>query len=144
MGEAQERWEQIRSSMLDNGKSPEEVQDIALGMTKAMYDLANDLTYPMDEDGNQMRVHELIPFLAYHLARCGYRKIQDQAVIKQIVHPRRGRPGIVDDAVLYVPVDSPGVIPSVFVPDPEEPVEEAQWHTKTHITLNGDTIKGGN
>ena len=148
MGEAADRWEAMRQRMSEQGRSQEERNAAAADMTKALYDLANDLTYPEDQDGNQVNMHWLIPILSYHLARCGYRKHEDEAVIKQIPHPRRDSPGVVEDAVLYVPVDATGTIPEAFInpPDPAEaPAEPVNqpWRTKTHITLNGDTLKGG-
>ena len=148
MGEAADRWEAMRQRMSEQGRSQEERNAAAADMTKALYDLANDLTYPEDQDGNQVNMHWLIPILSYHLARCGYRKDKEAAVIKQIPHPRRGGPGVVEDAVLYVPVDATGTIPEVYInpPAPEEaPAEPVNqpWRTKTHITVDGESVKGG-
>ena len=73
-------------------------------------------------------------------------KHEEVATIKQIVHPRAGHPGVAEDAVLYVPVDATGAIPKAFIEPPEEhpgsQVNE-RWTTKTHITVNGETLKGG-
>jgi hypothetical protein len=148
MGEAQQRWEEIRARMRENleqAPQDENAEERARAMTKAMYDLANDLTYPVDGDGNVMNLHWLIPFLSFHLARCGYRKDEEAAAIKQIPHPKRGEAGYAEDAVLYVPVDATGVMPDCFLATPQEaPVDaDIPWHTKTHITYNGETIKGG-
>lgn len=147
MGEAQDRYNRMREQLANRAanRDAEEVgrsQDLA----KALYDLANDLTYPTDAEGNQYNVHALIPVLADHLARCGYRKHEDLAIIKQVVHPRRGHAQVAEDAVLYVPVDATGTIPEAFIPTPEEQPEDPmndQWRTRTHVTVNGDTIKGG-
>jgi hypothetical protein len=144
MGEAQERLEAAQTRIRDaRGNAAARAQD----RVKAMYNLANDLTYPTDGEGNQLNIHHLIPILASHLEKCGYRKHEELAVIKQIPHPRRGYAQVVDDAVLYVPVDATGTIPPAFIPptpeeEPSDPMND-QWHTKTHITVNGDTIKGG-
>jgi hypothetical protein len=123
----------------------EDSVEVARDRSKALYDLANDLTYPVDDHGNQVNIHWLIPLLAQHLEKCGYRKHEDKAVIKQIPHPRRGHAQVAEDAVIYVPVDTHTGIPKVFISTPEEqpydPVND-QWHTKTHITFNGETVKG--
>ena len=145
MGEARDRYKEMREAIA-KASSTEEAQARAQDFSKALYDLANDLTYPQDAEGNQYNVHALIPVLADHLARCGYRKIKETATIKQIPHPRRGHAMVAEDAVLYVPVDAPGTIPGAFIPTPEEQPEDPmndQWHTKTHITMDGETIKGG-
>lgn len=147
MGEAQDRYNAMKASLEDRARrSNEEEVERARDRRKALYDLANDLTYPTDAEGNQYNVHALIPVLAAHLEKCGYRKHEDLAVIKQIPHPRRGHAMVVEDAVLYVPVDATGTTPAAFIPTPEEQPEDPmndQWRTKTHITMNGDTIKGG-
>ena len=147
MGEARERYNATRERVRVMASNSEDAAAKARDRVKAMYDLANDLTYPTDGKGNQMNIHHLIPVLAAHLEKCGYRKHEELAVIKQIPHPRRGHAQIVDDAVLYVPVDATGTIPAAFIPptpeeEPSDPMND-QWHTKTHITVNGDTIKGG-
>lgn len=145
MGKAQERYEAMRKSLLEQNDL-RELHARAQDRTKAMYDLANDLTYPTDGEGNQYNVHQLIPVLASHLEKCGYRKHEELAVIKQIPHPRRGHAQVAEDAVLYVPVDATGQMPSAFIPTPEEQPEDPmndRWTTKTHITVDGDTLKGG-
>lgn len=143
MGEARKKFEAMQAAMHETDVKK---QQEAEGLAKAMYDLANDMAYPVDLDGNQMNIAALIPFLSLHLARCGYRKHEDQAAIKQIPHPRAGRDGIAEDAVLYLPVDATGTIPEAFVRPPESdlsaPVNQP-WTTKTHITVDGETIKGG-
>lgn len=147
MSTANERYEQMKQRLnemaADRG---EEEAARSRDLTKALYDLANDLTYPTDAEGNQYNVHALIPVLADHLARCGYRKHEDLAIIKQIPHPRRGHAQVAEDAVLYAPVDATGTVPQAFVPTPQEqptdPIND-QWRTRTHVTVNGDTIKGG-
>lgn len=123
----------------------------AAAIAKAMYDIANDLTYPVDEQGNPYNVHFLIPALSYHLARCGYRKDPDAAVIIQQPIPGAAEgnlPGVVEDAVRYVPVDAQGQLPEMFRRQNEDPnmqgeINRAGWAVKTHITVDGDTIKGG-
>lgn len=146
MGKAEEEFNRRREEIkYRQTESQEKREKLAKNMAKAMYDLANDLTYPVDEDGNVMRVHELIPFLSYHLARCGYRKHEDEAVIKQVPVPPTA--GVVEDAVKYVPVDASGSVPSAFVKPPEGTPERPNtdgWKIKPHITLDGETIRGGN
>lgn len=126
----------------------------AAEMTKAMYDLANDLTYPVDEQGNTYNLHFLITTLSYHLARCGYRKDPEKAVIIQQPVPGAAEgklAGVVEDAVRYVPVDARGQLPDCFrkeaeafkAVDVEQPNKDG-WTVKTHIVLDGETIKGGN
>lgn len=145
MGEARDRFEQMKRQIHQNALEAEQKQE-RQSLSAAMYDLANDLTYPVDLDGNQMNVAALIPFLSLHLARCGYRKDPEAAVIKQVPHPHAGRDGIAEDAVLYLPTDSTGTVPEAFIRPPEDdlsaPVNQP-WKTKTHITMNGETIKGG-
>ena len=145
MGEAQDRFEAMRERMHQQSLRQDELNKLAADMRQAMYDLANDMTYPVDQDGNVMDLHWLIPLLSFHLARCGYRKHGDEAVITQIPHPRAGQPGFAENAVLYVPVDTPGEIPKAFVPPPEEDpgrLENQPWRVKTHITVDGETVKG--
>lgn len=146
MGEAQKIWEDIQRRSEESKAQVMSAEERAEDMTRAMYDLANDMTYPVDQEGNVMNLHWLIPFLSFHLARCGYQKVTEAASIKQIPHPRAGQPGFAEDAVLYVPVDATGTIPPAFLAPPEDdpgaPVNEP-WLVKTHITLNDETIKGG-
>ena len=143
---AQEAWEAAKQQVANYQDSLITDQEKADDMVKAMYDIANDLTYPVDQEGNQMHIHWLIPMLSAHLAKCGYRKIEGTATVKQIVHPRAGHPGVAEDAVLYVPVDSTGAVPKAFIEPPEEhpgSVVNEPWRTKTHITVDGETLKGG-
>lgn len=142
---AQEAWESAKRQVTDYEVNLNTDQERHDDMVKAMYDLANDLTYPVDLEGNQMHIHWLIPMLSAHLAKCGYRKIEGAATIKQIVHPRAGHPGVAEDAVLYAPVDATGALPKAFIEPPEEhpgSVVNEVWRTKTHITLDGETLKG--
>ena len=142
---AQEAWESAKQQVTDFQDHVVTEQEKAQDMVKAMYDLANDLTYPTDAEGNQIHVHWLIPMLSLHLAKCGYRKIEEVATVKQIVHPRAGHPGVAEDAVLYVPVDATGAIPKAFIEPPEEhpgSVVNEPWRTRTHITVDGETLKG--
>lgn len=135
-----EPFDLIRERLHAAGRSQQEREALAARMRKAMYDLANDLTYPIDEEGNVMDVSFLIPMISHHLAKCGYRKIEEEAVIKQV--PVRNAQ--VEGAVTYVPIDSPGQVPPALRKQTlEEPVEMKHWHTKTHVTVNGDTVKGG-
>lgn len=147
MGEAAKKYEEMRARMEGAAAAAgNEAIERARDRSKALYDLANDLTYPTDDEGNQVNIHWLIPLLSLHLEKCGYRKIEEKAVIKQIPHPRRGHAQVAEDAVVYVPVDASGTIPRAFIPTPEEQPEDPmhdRWVTKTHITLDGDTIKGG-
>lgn len=145
MGEAKERFEAMKAHLREAGEGKESVER-ARDHAKALYDLANDLTYPQDHEGNQYNVHALIAVLSDHLAACGYRKHEELATIKQVPHPRRGHAQVAEDAVLYLPVDATGTIPQAFIPTPEEQPRDPmhdQWRTRTHITVDGDTIKGG-
>jgi hypothetical protein len=143
--DAQAKWDSIKAGIREQlTKLPGSPTENSADMHKAMYDLANDLTYPVDPEGNAIDIHWLIPMLSFHLARCGYQRHDDKALIKQIPHPRRGSPGIVDDAVLFVPVDRTGEIPEIYRNMPDDAPEALiPWKTKTHITLDGETIKGG-
>lgn len=146
MGSKQEKFEALQQEVqYRRSEGQEKREELAKGMSQAMYDLANDLVYPVDQDGNVMRVHELIPFLSYHLARCGYRKHEDEAVIRQVPLPPTA--GVVEDAVKYVPIDAPGSVPAAFVKPPEGTPERPNtdgWKVKPHITIDGETIRGGN
>lgn len=146
MGEAQDRWDQIKGRTGEMTERAQGAEQRAADMTKAMYDLANDMTYPVDDQGNTINIHWLIPMLSFHLARCGYKKDEESAVIKQVPHPYRGQPGFAEDAVLYPPVDATGHVPQAFIQPPEDepghPVND-EWRVRTHITVDGDTIKGG-
>lgn len=138
--EVKEPFELIKERIHAQGRSQRERDILAGKMRKAMYDLANDLTYPIDEEGNVMDVSFLIPMLSYHLAKCGYRKVEEEAVIKQV--PVRNAQ--VEGAVTYVPIDSPGQVPPALKKQTlEKPIDMQAWHTKTHVTVNGDTVKGG-
>lgn len=143
---AQAAWEAAKNRITnyqDNLVTDQERHD---DMVKAMYDIANDLTYPTDQEGNQIHIHWLIPMLSAHLAKAGYRKIEEVATIKQIVHPRAGHPGVAEDAVLYVPVDATGAVPKAFIEPPEAnpgSIVNEPWRTKTYITVDGETLKGG-
>lgn len=145
MGEAFEPYGTMRQG-LEQQSQRESMKARVRNHQEALYDLANDLVYPTDNSGNQYNIHALIPVLADHLAKCGYRKHEDEATVKQIPHPRRGHAQVAEDAVLYVPVDATGTVPSAFIPTPEEqpsdPIND-QWHTRTHVTVDGETIKGG-
>jgi hypothetical protein len=138
--EAQKAVEQMRANIYAQNKSQEERNALAKRMIGAMYDLANDMTYPVDEGGNVMDVHFLIPLLSYHLARCGYRKTEGEAVIKQ--EPIPPGPGIIEGAVRYVPIDGKlkGEVPLAFQKQPDKP---DPWRVRTHIKVNDETIKGG-
>ena len=123
-------------------------EDDARAISKAMYDIANDLTYPVDAQGNVLNVHFLIPTLSYHLARCGYVKDPSRAQIIQQPVPGAAQgelPGVVEDAVRYVPVDAQGQLPEMFRRQEEVPefVNNTGWNVKTHISVDGETIKGG-
>lgn len=73
-----------------------------------MYAIADALQYPVDHRGRRYDVRYLIPVLSYHLARAGCVVDPQRAVIK----PRRlpPTPGVVEDAIEWVPVDAPDSI----------------------------------
>lgn len=144
MGEAKDRFDTMRAAIKANASRDQEKSTQAKAMVKAMYDLANDLTFPVDAEGNVMDLQFLIPLVSFHLARCGYKKDPKAAVIEQIPHPNAGGPQVAENAVLYVPVDATGAIPEAFRAPPKTHSRENTdgWHTKTHITVNGETIKG--
>ena len=77
-------------------------------LSDAMYEIADCLTYPKDSRGRTYDVRFMLPVLAYHLARCGCVMDPDRAVIKKRMRP--STPGVIEDAVDWVPVDAPDSI----------------------------------
>lgn len=132
-------------------KAQQKREDDVRALTRAMYEIANDLTYPVDQQGNVVNVHFLIPVLSYHLARCGYRKDPESATIIQQPIPGAAQgelPGVVEDAVRYVPVDAQGQLPEMFRrqevdPEMRDQVNKNGWTVKPHIVVDGSTLKGG-
>ncbi|ARQ95462.1 minor tail protein [Mycobacterium phage Shandong1] len=74
----------------------------------AMYDIAAALHYPVDSRGRRYDVRYLLPVIAFHLARAGCVVDPARAVIKQRRLPPT--PGVVEDAVDWVPIDAPDSI----------------------------------
>ena len=77
-------------------------------LSHAVYDLADALTYPVDHRGRVYDVRFLLPVLTYHLARAGVRVHDDLALIKKRRRPPT--PGVVEDAVDWVPINTPDSI----------------------------------
>lgn len=73
---------------------------------EAMLQLADDLKYPVDVQGNVVDLNHLPdipPTLVYHLVRAGWRR--DDA--KRLIKPRPVEaPGYYEDLVAWVPADS--------------------------------------
>lgn len=75
------------------------------GLSAVMHDLADALHYPVDSRGRVYDCRFLMPIIAFHLARCGARIHPELAVIKSRKLPPT--PGVVEDAVEWVPIDAP-------------------------------------
>ncbi|QFG09407.1 minor tail protein [Mycobacterium phage Yuna] len=77
-------------------------------LADAMYDIAEVLQYPVDSRGRRYDVRYLLPVLSFHLARVGATIDPGRAVVKK----RRctPEPGVVEDAVEWVPLDAPDSI----------------------------------
>jgi hypothetical protein len=73
-----------------------------------MYEIAECLTYPRDSKGRTYDVRFILPVLAFHLAACGVRVHPELAVIKKRLRPPT--PGVVEDAVDWVPINAPNSI----------------------------------
>ncbi|ALF01397.1 minor tail protein [Mycobacterium phage LilPharaoh] len=74
----------------------------------AMYDIAEALQYPVDSRGRRYDVRYILPVIAFHLARAGCVIDPSRAVIKKRRMPPT--PGVVEDAVEWVPIDAPDSI----------------------------------
>ncbi|QNJ58246.1 hypothetical protein SEA_ELLIE_21 [Mycobacterium phage Ellie] len=74
----------------------------------AMYDIAEALQYPIDSQGRRYDVRFLLPVIAFHLARAGCVVDPARAVIKKRRMPLT--PGVVEDAVEWVPIDAEDTI----------------------------------
>ena len=132
-------------------------------LSDAMYDIAEALHYPVDSQGRVYDVRYMLPVLSYHLARAGCRVDPQRAIVK----PRRlpPTPGVVEDAVEWVPVGAPDSVydelAGATVDDldrlspaaraevirrlggeapPVEPEldERAGWHVQTHIHFDDE------
>lgn len=75
------------------------------GIQAAMYDIADALHYPVDPRGRVYDCRFLLPVIAFHLARCGARIHPELATIKSRKLPPT--PGVVEDAVEWVPINAP-------------------------------------
>lgn len=84
-------------------------------MTQVYGQLIEDLTYPVDKDGNVLDAFAIRPGIAYHLVRAGWRKPNntdhfplveefDDPVIKK---RKVNAPGVYEDAVTWVSTDEP-------------------------------------
>lgn len=72
---------------------------------QVMQTIADALHYPVDNHGRTYDVRFLVPILAYHLTRCGAVIDPGRAIIKSRRLPPT--PGVVEDAVEWVPIDAP-------------------------------------
>lgn len=77
-------------------------------LSEAMYEIAEVLTYPVDNRGRVYDVRFMLPMLAFHLARAGVRVHPDAAIIKKRRLPPSA--GVVEDAVEWVGVNEPDSI----------------------------------
>lgn len=84
------------------------VRDIADDIDRAMHDIAELLTYPVDSHGRVYDCRFLIPQISFHLARAGVRWHPELATIKKRRLPPT--PGVVEDAVEWVHPDAPDSI----------------------------------
>lgn len=86
-------------------KLPERPTD---GVAATLYDIADALRYPVDNHGRVYDVRFLIPVLAFHLARAGCIIDPARATIKPRLLPPT--PGVIEDAIEWVPIDAPDTI----------------------------------
>lgn len=123
-------------------------------VVKAMYDLADAMSYPQDQHGNTIDLTYIVAPIAYHLALAGARVHPDKALIKQRLVPGQG---VVDGSVEWVGIDEPDPEPDqdpsritladlANMPPAQQaaamqklgiaaqPDPSAGWHTKTKIT----------
>lgn len=82
--------------------------DAAKELEATMLNLAEDLKYPVDHNNNVMvlnylNVPDFFHTMAYHLTRCGYRRVEDKRVIK----PRVIIGGQFEDLIAWVPMNAP-------------------------------------
>jgi hypothetical protein len=82
--------------------------DAAKDIETTMLQLAEDLKYPVSQDNtvmvlNYLNVPDFFHVMAYHLTRCGYRRVEE----KRLVKPRQVINGQFQDLVAWVPMDAP-------------------------------------
>lgn len=148
-----------------------ESHNLAADIDAAMHAIADDLCYPVDHRGRIYDVRFLIPQISFHLARAGYRKHTDLAVIKKRRLPPT--PGVVEDAVEWVHPDAADSIEDELAgasiadaarlspaaraelirrlggnPDPVAATqpdldERVPWRTETHIQFDNEESTSG-
>jgi hypothetical protein len=101
--------------------------DAAKDIEDTMLLLAEDLKYPVDHNEsvmilNYLNVPDFFHAMAYHLTRCGYRRIEEKRLVKQ----RKVINGQFPDLVAYVPMNAPD--DPIVVQRPEPP-QEPGWQT---------------
>jgi hypothetical protein len=95
--------------------------------------LISDLQYPVAKNGDVLDTHAIRPGIAYHLVRAGWRKPNnaDGLALRddeqhwddpQIKKRKVYGPGVIEDAVTWVPVT-----------DPDDPLEDLQNMTVAQI-----------
>jgi hypothetical protein len=99
--------------------------DAVKELEATMLNLAEDLKYPVDHNNNVMvlnylNVPDFFHHMAYHLTRCGYRRVEEQRQIK----PRAVVGGQFADLVAWVPMDASD--DPIVVPRPEP---QKGWET---------------
>ena len=77
-------------------------------LSAAMYDIADALRYPVDNRGRVYDIRFMLPAIAFHLARAGAVIDPNRAIIKARRLPPT--PGVIEDAIEWVPVDAPDSI----------------------------------
>jgi hypothetical protein len=81
---------------------------LAEELNAAVADIAEALHYPVDHAGRTYDVGFLKPVIAFHLARCGFRRQEERVMIKARRLPPT--PGVVADAVEWVHPNAPDSI----------------------------------
>lgn len=86
--------------LLSSGR---EASESAAEMEAAFAAFLDDCKYPVSKGGEVMQADYFVIPVAYHMVRCGWRKAADPVIKKR----RVDAPGVVEDAVEWVPVDAP-------------------------------------
>lgn len=79
---------------------------------QAFKEFLEDCHYPVTKDGATMDASYFGPVIAYHMIRCGWRRSVEPVIKKRKVDA----PGVIEDAVEWVPMDAPD--------DPLEGIED--------------------
>ena len=114
----------------------------------AVYEqMLDDLQYPQAKDGSIMDASAIKPWVAWHLIRCGWRKPNnhDHLALREefddpLIKKRKvNSPGVVEDAVVWVPIDAPddplAGIENMTMRDIEELPDELRTEAKRRLGL---------